>query len=60
MVKGDEVFPADLIALSSSNSGVCYIETSTLDGERNLKLRIALRETSQRFTALGWNLNLDQ
>jgi phospholipid-transporting ATPase len=46
MVKENKAFPADLIVLSSSiGTGACYIETSTLDGERNLKLRTALRDT---------------
>nr|CAI5827527.1 unnamed protein product [Callosobruchus analis] len=39
-VRCDESFPADLVLLSSSDpDGVCYIETSNLDGESNLKIR---------------------
>jgi magnesium-transporting ATPase (P-type) len=42
------MFPADLILLSSSNEGnVAYIETASLDGEKNLKLRTAYPETSK-------------
>ena len=38
LVKKDEPFPADLAILSCSDAeDVCYIETSNLDGERNLK-----------------------
>ena len=45
-VQGGSYFPADLILLSSSDpGGICYIETSNLDGETNLKLREALQET---------------
>lgn len=34
------MFAADLILLSSSNDGgVCFIQTSSLDGEKNLKKR---------------------
>lgn len=42
MVEGDELFPADLILLASSTEGgVAFIETASLDGEKNLKPRNA-------------------
>lgn len=45
-VKQDDFFPADLLFLSSTNpDGICYIETSNLDGETNLKIRKALERT---------------
>ncbi|PKA49367.1 Phospholipid-transporting ATPase 3 [Apostasia shenzhenica] len=45
-VKHDNFFPADLLFLASTNpDGVCYIETSNLDGETNLKIRKALERT---------------
>ncbi|KAI0516379.1 hypothetical protein KFK09_009052 [Dendrobium nobile] len=45
-VKHDAFFPADLLFLASTNpDGVCYIETSNLDGETNLKIRKALERT---------------
>ncbi|XP_057819664.1 phospholipid-transporting ATPase 3 isoform X2 [Cryptomeria japonica] len=45
-IKSKEYFPADMLLLSSSNDeGLCYIETSNLDGESNLKTRRALENT---------------
>ncbi|KAL0481521.1 phospholipid-transporting ATPase, partial [Acrasis kona] len=47
-VEQDQPFPADLVCLSSTEAGgLCYIETSNLDGETNLKIRRALHATSQ-------------
>lgn len=34
--EGDQI-PMDLLCLASSDKGVCYMETSALDGETNLK-----------------------
>ncbi|XP_002961083.2 phospholipid-transporting ATPase 3 [Selaginella moellendorffii] len=45
-VNQDQYFPADLLFLASTNAdGICYIETSNLDGETNLKIRKALEKT---------------
>lgn len=42
----DERIPADLVILSSEDDdGVAYLETSTLDGEKHLKPRLAPKET---------------
>ncbi len=42
----DTPFPADLVLLNSSaQKGICYIETKNLDGETNLKHKIAKKET---------------
>ena len=45
-VEDRNYFPADLVLLSSSNpEGMCFVETMNLDGETNLKIKKALRET---------------
>lgn len=41
----NEFFPADLVLLNSSGrKGMCYIETKNLDGETNLKIKMANKE----------------
>jgi phospholipid-transporting ATPase len=45
-IEEGEAFPADLVLISTSNSGQCYIETANLDGESNFKPRWSLTETS--------------
>ncbi|XVE56714.1 hypothetical protein DITRI_Ditri04bG0032800 [Diplodiscus trichospermus] len=46
-VEKDEFFPADLILLSSSyEEAICYVETTNLDGETNLKLKQAMETTT--------------
>lgn len=42
-VEDEEYFPADIVLLNSSNKdGSCYIMTSSLDGEKNLKHKCAI------------------
>lgn len=49
-VSNGEYFPADLVVLSSSEpKGMCYIETSNLDGETNLKIRTSIPQTYKEF-----------
>ena len=56
-IYNDECFPSDLILLDTSyKNGVCYVETGALDGEKNMKLKSALRETYVMFK----NDNIDQ
>ncbi|KAJ6795622.1 putative phospholipid-transporting ATPase 9 [Iris pallida] len=46
-VEKDTFFPADLLLLSSSyDEAICYVETTNLDGETNLKLKQSLEVTS--------------
>ncbi|XP_040903867.1 probable phospholipid-transporting ATPase IA isoform X3 [Toxotes jaculatrix] len=46
-VNGSDFVPADAVILSSSEpQGMCYIETSNLDGETNLKIRQGLQLTA--------------
>jgi P-type E1-E2 ATPase len=42
----NEILPADLIVINTClEGGNCFIETSSLDGEKNLKPKGALNET---------------
>ena len=44
VLRSDDPVPADIVVLSTSDSdGACYVETKSLDGETNLKVRHALR-----------------
>lgn len=42
-----EIISADLIVLQTALDGVCFIETSSLDGEKNLKPKQAINETQK-------------
>ena len=59
-IEGEDYIPADVVVLSSSNkNGSCFIMTSSLDGEKNLKPKFALKEIQSkiiegnRFRLLG-------
>ncbi|CAD8064402.1 unnamed protein product [Paramecium sonneborni] len=40
-----EIISADIVVLQTSQDGICFIETSSLDGEKNLKPKQAIKET---------------
>ena len=42
-------FPADIALLSSSDNGDCFIKTSSLDGEKNLKKRVQPKDMGKVF-----------
>ena len=46
IVKEDETFPCDMILLKSTgDNGMTFIETASLDGEKNLKPRNCYKQT---------------
>lgn len=48
----DEYLPADILVVQSSeNKGVCYTETKNLDGETNLKHKLAVKTLNQALTS---------
>lgn len=58
LVKNREMVPADIVLLASSNDkGGAYIETSSIDGETNLKLRNSPHLPKEILSALRERLD---
>ena len=58
MIQSEEYFPADLVVLQSSDKkGTCFIMTSSLDGEKNLKPKFTLVQTQKLKTESLASLN---
>lgn len=57
MLKKNEVIPADVVILSSSQTdGSAYMQTSNLDGEKTLKRRHSVYETFSKIGVISKNL----
>ena len=53
LIKENYPIPCDIILLDTSlNDGICYLETSSLDGEKSLKEKISCKITSNKFNLL--------
>ena len=53
MVKKNEDVPADILLMFSSNeTGIAYVDTMALDGETNLKEKVASIDDYQSDTPL--------
>lgn len=49
-VKRNSFFPADLLLMhSTGENGVCFVETKNLDGESNLKMKVATKELNRLY-----------
>lgn len=53
-----DTFPADLALLTSSNDGDCYIKTSSLDGEKNLKKRTQSKGIDAHFPKSAMDVSM--
>lgn len=58
-IKNEERFPADILVLSTSykteSKGACFIETASLDGERNLKPKAAIPDIMALVDTEGYS-----
>ena len=56
MCEDGDTFPADIALMTSSDDGGCFIKTSSLDGEKNLKKRIQVKGLKAYFDVTNANL----
>lgn len=64
-IEKDQFFPADLILVTSSLNGAAFIQTASLDGEKNLKLRNSFKDlipynTPEKLSTLKGKFSTDQ
>ena len=53
LLRTNDQIPADVMLLSTGETDyICYVETSNLDGESNLKIKAALPDTAKIFTSI--------
>lgn len=58
LVTENEDFPADMVILATSqNDATCFVQTSSLDGEKNLKTRKASKNLDKLFPSGGEQFN---
>ena len=53
-IESDQPMPCDLLLTKSCDpKGVCYVETKSLDGETNLKMKTVHKELIQKFSKMS-------
>ena len=57
LVYENHIIPADMILIDTGfGEGTCYVETSSLDGEKTLKLKVSNKYTNPFFIYLFYIL----